>query len=86
MTEDLLTRIQRETHERLRELRGAVDEHDRLQAELRALDAPGPSAKVALPAAPGDRSRAARCSRVAASPSSPSRPEPGRPRMLCACR
>jgi hypothetical protein len=39
MTEDLLTRIQRETHERLRELRGAVDEHDRLQGELGALEA-----------------------------------------------
>ena len=38
MTVDLLTRIQRETHERLRELRGAVDEYDRLQVELRALD------------------------------------------------
>jgi hypothetical protein len=38
MSEDLLTRIQRETHERLRELRGAVDEHDRLQGELVALD------------------------------------------------
>ena len=51
MTEDLLTRIQRETHERLSELRGAVDEHDRLQAELSALDAvPEPPAEVALPA------------------------------------
>ncbi len=40
MTEDLLARIQREMHERLRELRGAVDEHDRLAAELRALDVP----------------------------------------------
>ncbi len=38
MTEDLLTRIQRETHERLCELRGAVDEHDRLTAELSDLD------------------------------------------------
>jgi hypothetical protein len=39
MTEDLLTTIRQETHERLHELRGAVQEHDRLQAELRALDA-----------------------------------------------
>jgi hypothetical protein len=39
MDEDLLTKIQRETHERLRELRGAMDEHDRLQGELSALDA-----------------------------------------------
>jgi hypothetical protein len=38
--EDLLTRIQRETHERLRELREAVDEHDRLQADLNVLDMP----------------------------------------------
>jgi hypothetical protein len=40
MDEDLLTRIQRETCERLLELRGTVDEHDRLQAELSALDTP----------------------------------------------
>ncbi len=46
MTIDLLTRIQRETHERLCELRGAVDEYDRLQGELRALDA--------APKPPGD--------------------------------
>ena len=38
MAEDLLTRIQRETHERLRELQGAVDEHERLRGELRVLD------------------------------------------------
>lgn len=37
--EDLLSRIGREMHERLEELRGAVDERDRLQADLRALDA-----------------------------------------------
>lgn len=42
MSEDLLRRIQQETHERLRELRSAVDEHDRLQGDLRALD-PAPS-------------------------------------------
>ena len=39
MTEDLLTRIQREMDERLRELRGAVEKHDRLQDDLRALEA-----------------------------------------------
>jgi hypothetical protein len=38
MTEDLLTKIQRVLHERLHELRGAVDEYDRLQADLRELD------------------------------------------------
>jgi hypothetical protein len=40
MDEDLLTRIQREMHERLRELRGAVDEHARLEADLSVLDTP----------------------------------------------
>jgi hypothetical protein len=47
MTDDLLTRIQREMHERLRELRGAVDEHDRLAADFEALEA--------APGAPVDR-------------------------------
>jgi hypothetical protein len=43
MNEDLLTKIQREMNERLRELRGAVDEHDRLAVDLEALEAaPGP--------------------------------------------
>jgi hypothetical protein len=52
MTEDLLTRIQRELDERRRELRAAVDEHDRLQAELRMLDAdPEPPADLEPPAA-----------------------------------
>ena len=52
MDEDLLTKIQRETHERLRELRGAIDEHDRLAAELSALDAvPEPAADLEPPAA-----------------------------------
>jgi hypothetical protein len=37
MQEDLLTKIRRETYERMHELRGAVDEHDRLTAELSAL-------------------------------------------------
>jgi hypothetical protein len=47
MDEDLLTRIQREMHERLRELCGAVEEHDRLQADLSALDtAPEPPADL----------------------------------------
>jgi hypothetical protein len=39
MTEDLLSRIRREMRERLEQLRGAVDERDRLQAELKALEA-----------------------------------------------
>jgi hypothetical protein len=38
MAEDLLTRIQRELQERMEALRGTVAEHDRLQADLRALD------------------------------------------------
>jgi hypothetical protein len=59
MDEDLLTKIQRETHERLQVLQGAVDEHDRLQADLRALqDIPespvdlGPAVAPKLAAAP----------------------------------
>lgn len=52
MDEDLLTKIQRETHERLCELRGAVDEHDRLTGELSALDAvPEPAVDPELVAA-----------------------------------
>ncbi|HEV2944509.1 MAG TPA: hypothetical protein VGX26_05305 [Solirubrobacteraceae bacterium] len=47
MAEDLLTRIQRQLQERMAELRGAVEERDRLQADLRALEdsstAPGDS-------------------------------------------
>jgi hypothetical protein len=39
MSEDLLTKIRREMDERLRKLRSAVDEHERLQAELGTLDA-----------------------------------------------
>jgi hypothetical protein len=39
MSQDLLTRIQRELCERLRELRSAVDEHVRLTAELQGLRA-----------------------------------------------
>jgi hypothetical protein len=53
MTDDLLTRIQREMDERLRELRGAVDEHDRLAADLEALEAaPGPPVDPGPPADP----------------------------------
>ncbi len=54
MAEDLLTRIQRQLQERMAELRGAVEERDRLQADLRALEdsstAPGPSPVVLDPA------------------------------------
>jgi hypothetical protein len=46
MSEDLLARIQREIRQRLGELRRAVGEHDRLQDDLRALQAlPGSSAE-----------------------------------------
>jgi hypothetical protein len=38
MVEDLLTRIQRELQERIEELHVAVEERDRLQADLRALE------------------------------------------------
>lgn len=45
MSEDLLSRIQREMNERLRELRGAVEEHDRLMTDLQGLRAmPDPAA------------------------------------------
>jgi hypothetical protein len=46
MAEDLLTRIQRELQERIEKLHGAVEERDRLQADLNALDA-APAALVA---------------------------------------
>jgi hypothetical protein len=46
MAEDLLTRIQSELQERIQELHGAIEERDRLQADLRALDA-APAAPVA---------------------------------------
>jgi hypothetical protein len=39
MAEDLLTRIQQELEERMEQLWGAVEERDRLQADLIALDA-----------------------------------------------
>jgi hypothetical protein len=39
MAEDLLMRIQRELQERMEQLRGAVEESDRLRADLGALDA-----------------------------------------------
>jgi hypothetical protein len=47
--DDLLAKIQRETQARLRELRDAVDEHDRLAAELRTLDAPPEPPAVSKP-------------------------------------
>jgi hypothetical protein len=54
MAEDLLTRIQRQLQERMAELRGAVEERDRLQADLRALEdsstAPGDSPTTLAPA------------------------------------
>lgn len=56
MTMDLLTNIQRELDERLSGLRGAVEEHDRLQAELNALDTPAGAAPEAL-ANPGPAAR-----------------------------
>lgn len=56
MSEDLLTRIQCEMNERLRELRSAVDEHDRLVVDLKALPAlsepPVVVATVTGPASP----------------------------------
>jgi hypothetical protein len=45
MAEDLLTRIQRELEERMEQLWGAMEERDRLQADLIALDA-APAAGV----------------------------------------
>ncbi len=38
MADDLLSKIRVQTHERMRALRPAVDEHERLLADLRALD------------------------------------------------
>jgi len=53
MTEDLLTKIQREVRERLHQLRGVVEEHDRLTGELRTLDAaPEPPAAPESPESP----------------------------------
>ncbi len=53
MNEDLLTKIQGEMHERLRELRGAVDEYDRLAVDLEALEAaPGPPVDPGPPVGP----------------------------------
>jgi hypothetical protein len=52
MTQDLLTRIQQELQQRMDRLRPAVDESDRLQADLQALDAQ-PESPVALNLAPG---------------------------------
>jgi hypothetical protein len=39
MTEDLLTNVRQQLEERIEQLRGAVEERDRLQANLRALEA-----------------------------------------------
>jgi hypothetical protein len=53
MADDLLTRIEREMDERLEELQGAVDEHDRLAGELRALqDIPEPPVDLGPAVAP----------------------------------
>ena len=41
MAEDLVARIQQELDERMTELRGAVEESDRLEAELSVLDGAG---------------------------------------------
>jgi hypothetical protein len=52
MTENLLNRIQREMQDRMEQLRGAVEERDRLQAELKALEADlQPVAELRPPAA-----------------------------------
>jgi hypothetical protein len=54
MAEDLLTRIQQELEERMEHLRGAVEERDRLQADLSALVAePAPSIYPGPPAVLG---------------------------------
>lgn len=60
MAEDLLTRIQQELQERIEALRGTVAEHDRLQADLGALDSepapppePEPPPERATPGEPG---------------------------------
>jgi hypothetical protein len=53
MADDLLTRIEREMDERLEELRGVVDEHDRLSGELSALqDIPEPPVDLGPAVAP----------------------------------
>jgi hypothetical protein len=50
MADDLLTKIHREVAERMEELRGAVEERERLQAELRELDAhPEPPVDLEIP-------------------------------------
>jgi len=77
MAEDLLTRIQRQLQERMAELRGAVEERDRLQADLRALEdssmAPGPS-----PTAPDPQPTALAPEPTAPAPEA-SVPEPAAP-------
>jgi hypothetical protein len=77
MAEDLLTRIQRQLQERMAELRGAVEERDRLQADLRALEdsstAPGDS-----PTAPDPQPTALAPEPTAPAPEAPA-PEPAAP-------
>jgi hypothetical protein len=54
MAEDLLTKIQQELEERMEHLRGAVEERERLQADLSALAAePAPSIYPGPPAVLG---------------------------------
>ena len=62
MTEDLLTNVRQQLEERIEELRDAVEERDRLQANLRALEAEpwvldaglaGPTSADAEPEVPG---------------------------------
>ena len=72
MAEDLLTRIQRQLQERMAELRGAVEERDRLQADLRALED--------NPAAPEDSPTALDPEPTALAPEAPAPvPEPAAP-------
>jgi hypothetical protein len=88
MAEDLLTRIQRQLQERMAELRGAVEERDRLQADLRALEDsstapedsptaldPEPTAPAPEPAAP-DPEPAAPDPEPAAPDPEPAAPDP----------
>lgn len=62
-----MSRIRRETHERLDELRAAVDERDRLAADLRALDVV-PEAAAAGPEPLVVCESAVACERVAPEP------------------
>lgn len=84
MAEDLLTRIQRQLQERMAELRGAVEERDRLQADLRALEdsstAPegSPTALDPEPTAPDPQPTALAPEPTAPAPEPPA-PEPAAP-------